>query len=112
MREPNLSRKLLLEERDRVADGAGGHTGSWIVKGTLWAEVRARGGREPVAAGREAPQVPVRIVVRGAPVGAASRPRADQRFRDGNRVYRILSVAEEDAYGRYLTCSALEGVQA
>ena len=49
-----------------------------------------------------------RITVRAAPVGAPSRPRPDQRFREGARVFRILAVAERDAVGRYLTCFAEE----
>ena len=48
--------------------------------------------------------------MRGAPVGAASRPRADQRLREGARVYDILTVSERDAGGRYLEILAEEGV--
>jgi len=47
--------------------------------------------------------------VRGAPVGAASRPRPDQRFREGDRVFAILAVSEFDATGRWLECWAEEG---
>ena len=51
-----------------------------------------------------------RIVVRGAPVGAPSRPRPEQRLREGGRVFYILTVAEHDADGRYLEIVAEEGV--
>lgn len=105
---PRLNRLLALETEVAADDGAGGYTQSWAVQGTLWAEVRPGTGRE--AAGVEIPLAlqPFRIVVRGAPQGAPSRPVAGQRFRDGDRVFPILAVTEMDADGRYLLCAARE----
>ncbi len=57
-------------------------------------------------------QVPLKITVRAAPVGAPSRPRADQRFRAGSRLFHILSVTEADPMGRFLLCQAREVVSA
>jgi head-tail adaptor len=54
--------------------------------------------------------VPYRITVRGAPVGAPSRPKADQRLRDGTRLFRIIAVTERDSSGQFLTCFAREEV--
>jgi len=108
VRQPILSRRLILEERGGTPDGAGGRSKIWIPLGTLWAEVVARTGREGIVAGRETPEQPYRVTVRGAPVGAASRPRPSQRFREGTRVFNILSVAEADPEGRYLVCMAEE----
>jgi hypothetical protein len=48
--------------------------------------------------------------VRGAPVGAQRRPKAEQRFRDGTRLFRILSVTERDPQGRFLICQTEEEV--
>jgi SPP1 family predicted phage head-tail adaptor len=104
-----LSRRLTLETRESAADGSGGWTVAWRPVGALWAEVTARSGREDVAGGRPVARVAYRIVVRGAPVGAPSRPRADQRLREGARVFDILSVAEADPEGRYLEILAEEG---
>lgn len=107
-----LNRPLVLEERVEVSDGAGGLTTSWAALGTLWAAVDARSGR----AGRQGDAVVARasfrITVRAAAVGAPSRPRPDQRFRDGARVFRILAVAEADAGARFLICFAQEEVAA
>ncbi len=50
--------------------------------------------------------------MRAAPIGAPSRPRPDQRFREGARIFRIHSVTERDDQGRYLTCFATEEVAA
>ena len=47
-----------------------------------------------------------------APFGAASRPRPDQRLREGARVFDILTVAEFDPAGRYLEIEAEEGIAA
>ncbi len=103
-----LSRALVLEAPQRVADGAGGFAETWVALGTLWAEVVPGAGRD--AAGEEVTlaSVPCRITVRGAPFGAPSRPVAGQRFRDGARLFAVLAVTEQDAAGQYLTCFARE----
>ena len=109
---PKLTRPLMLEAPERVADGAGGFAVTWVTLGMLWAEVRVRTGREDFIATVARPRVRYRIVVRGAPFGAASRPKAEQRLRDGTRVFDILTVAEFDAGGRYLEITAEEGLVA
>lgn len=105
-----LLRRLVLETPETVADGAGGFEVGWLPVGTLWADVTARTGREDVIGGAARPRTTYRILVRAAPVGAASRPRPDQRLREGARVFDILTVAEQDARGRYLEIVAEEGV--
>ncbi len=106
----HLNRRLELEEVSRQPDGAGGHTESWAVLGALWADVRAGSGRESQGLAALVSLVPYRIIVRAAPVGAASRPRPDQRFREGTRIFRIVAVAEYDAAGMYLECFTKEEV--
>jgi head-tail adaptor len=81
----------------------------WAALGALWAEFEPLGGSESFAGGRPRPRQRYRIVVRGAPYGAPSRPRADQRLREGPRVFDILSVAEKDGGGRFLEILAEEG---
>jgi head-tail adaptor len=112
MKAPVLDRLLVLEEAARVADGAGGFTLDWVALGGLWAEVRAGTGRERAGEFVTLAEVPYRITVRAAPVGSDRRPRPDQRFREGERLFRILAVAEADAQGLYLTCFAREEVVA
>lgn len=110
MKLPRLNRRLTLESPSRVSDGAGGFSERWMPLGVLWAELTARTGRETIATGAAVSAVPYSVVVRGAPVGHPERPVADQRFRDGNRVFHIRSVAERDPEGRYLICMADEEV--
>ncbi len=105
-----LNRRLVLEERQNIPDGAGGFDPAWTELGSIWAHVKARTGREVVVEGRDATFLRLRITVRGAPQGAPSRPRADQRFRDGGRIYNILSVTEGDAEGRFLICDCEEAI--
>ncbi len=107
-----LNRKLTLEEAQRVPDGAGGQIESWVALGTLWASVKAGTGRERGQQFLTVSDVPYRIIVRAEPAGSPARPKPDQRFRDGARVFRILAVAEHDANAHFLMCHAREEVVA
>lgn len=105
-----LGRSLVLETRVRTADGLGGFAEVWVGRGTLWAELVPGAGRDLVREEVTGSAVPFRITVRGAQVGAPSRPMAGDRFREGDRSYRIVAVTERDPEGRYLMCFALEEV--
>lgn len=110
MKLPRLNRRLTLETPARIPDNAGGFSESWTPLGVVWAEVKARTGRETVSSGAAVSMVPYTVVVRGAPVGHPERPSPEQRFRDGSRVFHIRSVAERDPEGRHLICMADEEV--
>lgn len=112
MKPVHLNRKLMLEAPVRVADGAGGYVETWSPLGDLWANVRAGTGRERAVGSAPLSQVPYRITVRAAAYGAPSRPTADQRFREGSRVFRIVAVSDSDPEGRYLTCHSIEEIVA
>ena len=108
MRRVNLNRRLVLETDERIPDGAGGFAVAWTVVGSVWAMIESGPGREVAALDRRVPDVPLTITVRAAPPGAAERPVAGQRFREGARRFRILAVSERDSRGLYLTCQAKE----
>lgn len=108
MSTPRLNRRLLLETPLRQGDGAGGFTTIWQPLGSLWAQVTARAGREAAQMGAPISAVSYRIIVRGAPQSAPQRPKPEQRFRDGDRIFLIQAVAEADDDGRHLTCFATE----
>ena len=108
MKTHNLSRKLVLEAPVTSDDGLGGRTTGWQPLGTIWAEVTRRTARSRRIGEAAVSSVGYRIVVRGAPVGAPSRPKAGQRLVEGSRIFRIDHVAEVDAAGRYLLCRATE----
>lgn len=109
---PRLSRKLVLEARDDVGDGAGGRSGGWRVLGTHWAQLEARLGRFEKGDGFPRARVPYKVTLRSMPQDAPSRPRAGQRFVEGSRVYSIKAVADEATDARYLICYADEEVAA
>lgn len=108
MRSPRLSRRLQLEAPVRNPDGAGGFVTTWTTLGTLWAELEPGTTRVAAQPGGTESRLPIRVVVRAAPLGAPRRPVAGQRFRDGTRLYAIASVTQADPLGRFLTCLAHE----
>lgn len=112
MSAPDLNRALVLEEATRVADGAGGFSVVWVALGTLWAEVKSGTGRETAGEEITTSTVQHRITVRGAAVGANSRPKPAQRFCEGVRIFTILAVTEADPRGQFLTCFVREEVPA
>lgn len=112
MKKPDLNRSLVLETPVSVPDGAGGFSETWEELGRHWAEVRPGTGREKAADFVTLSTVPYRITVRAAAPGGQSRPGAEQRFRDGDRIYRILAVTERDPSARYLLCFCREEVLA
>ena len=105
---PVLSRRLVLEEAQLTPDGAGGMVRSWNALGTHWAEMRFRSGREANVGTVTTSTNAYRITVRAASHDAASRPKPEQRFREGVRIFRIVAVLENNDQGRYLTCLAEE----
>jgi head-tail adaptor len=110
MRPPHLNRALVLEAVLRNPDGAGGYVETWSALGTLWAAFNPGSGSDVPGEEQILGAVRYRIAVRAAPSGSASRPKAGQRFREGDRVFPILAVAEADPAGRFLTCFAREEV--
>ena len=110
MAAPRLNRPLVLEVPQRSPDGAGGFVETWQARGTLWAELSARTGREAEGEAVSVGRAAFRITVRAAPQGSPRRPQAGQRLRDGARLFSILSVTEQDPGARFLTCWAEEEV--
>ena len=112
MSGPILNRKLKLEEPQLTADGAGGFVTTWVELGELWAEIKASTGREKAAEFVTVSSIAFRITVRGAPHGAPSRPKPEQRFRAGSRYFRIQAVTESDESAQFLVCFAQEEISA
>jgi len=107
---PRLNRRLTLEKPVRVPDDAGGYVETWTPVGVVWAEVRARTGREVAASGTVVSRVPYAIGFAARRWGIRDVRHPEQRFRDGQRLFHIRSVAEHDANGRYLICISEEEV--
>lgn len=108
----SLKWQLALEDRQRIPDGSGGYSESWVPLGTVWAHVQARGVSATEVSAGSTTLVRYKITVRGAPEGSPKRIKTGQRFRNGSKVYTVDSVSESDATGLYLVCSARKEVLA
>lgn len=108
----SLNWPLQLEEQQRVPDGAGGYSETWVGLGQIWGDIRTRGVAGGAAAAGELNRVRYRIFVRGAAEGAPMRPKVGQRLRSGTRAFEIDAVTEMDATGVYLVVWAREEVLA
>lgn len=97
-------RKVFLEERQQVADGAGGFSGSWQLLGTHWAEVLPRSGRLEAGEGNARSRARYILRIRAVAPEQPSRPRPGQRFREGSRIFAIRAVTEARGTRLYLDC--------
>lgn len=105
-----LSQRLALETRVHAPDGGGGLRDSWIGLGVHYAAIQPVSGAETRVGSQQAQRVTHRVTIRSAPYGAGARPRADQRFRAGARVFDIKAVFEGDLRGSRLTCLCEESL--
>ena len=95
----DLRHRLVLEEAQRVSDGAGGFTEDWVTVAAVWAALEPHGGGEGVEAGRLAGRVSHAVTLR---YRAGVTPA--MRFRHGGRVLHILAVLDEGERRRWLRC--------
>ena len=105
---PQTLRRLVLEDPQRISDGAGGYRESWAPLGLLWGTLKSQTGRTAGQEGGSLSLQRYRITLRATPQGSQSRPRSGQRFRQDQRFFRIVAVGEADPAGRYLTCQCIE----
>jgi len=100
-----LNRRLVLEAPVESADGAGGVTQSFETAATLWAQVLPVSARASLDADHAGAAISHRIVIRHRG-GLTTR----HRLREGERVYRIVSLREQDDTRRFIEIAAQERV--
>ncbi len=105
-----FTRRFVLEQRQDLPDGGGGLVESWMALGVHWAAVKPLSARERTTGGRSGAAVTHKAYLRGFEFGSAARPRPDQRFREGSRVFAIRAVTEADDRRELLLCWIEEGV--
>lgn len=94
--ERGLTRRLVLEAKSGAPDGGGGFDTGWTEVAVHWAAMRATGASETFVGGGQAGAVKHVAEIRYRAPEDPTRPRADQRFREGDRIYAIRGVAEAD----------------
>ncbi|MEO1330338.1 MAG: phage head closure protein [Pseudomonadota bacterium] len=99
-----LRHRLTLEARSAGPDAAGGWIETWTPIAVHFAAIRPASGAEVRAGSAQAQRVTHRLILRASPEAGGVRPRADQRFRGGDRLFDIKAVFERDGRGRLLTC--------
>ncbi len=95
----DLRHRLTLEQLERMSDEGGGFSESWAAVATLWCDVRPLAGSETVESDRLAGRVSHEIALRYRPEVVPA-----MRFRDGARVFHIVSVIDVDERRRWLKC--------
>jgi SPP1 family predicted phage head-tail adaptor len=86
-----LNRRLTLEAPAESADGSGGVTRSYEAIATLWASVEPVSARADVAADALGASITHRVRIR-----FSTDITLRHRFRDGDRIYRIVAIRERD----------------
>jgi SPP1 family predicted phage head-tail adaptor len=98
-----LRKRLFLEAPDDAPDGAGGLVRTWTLVAAMWGEVRPRRQQERQLAGARRSEVTHQITIRHR-----NDLKADMRFTQGPRVFRVVSAADPDGRGAWLVCDAIE----
>lgn len=101
-----LRHRLVLEEPLETPDGAGGMTRTYQSLAPLWAKVVPVSARDQVVAAAPGATVTHRIVIR-----RRDDVTTRHRFRDGTRVFRIITLREADGSGRFTEIGAEERVE-
>jgi SPP1 family predicted phage head-tail adaptor len=100
-----LNRRLMLEAPVESADGAGGVSRSFAAIATLWVSVMPASAARQIEAERLGAKVTHRLHLR-----FSNDITTRHRFRDGARIYRIVSIRDRDGRKRFLEIEAEERV--
>ncbi len=100
-----LNRRLVLEAPVEIDDGAGGVTRSFSAVASLWVSVTTVSAAREIEASRLGARVTHRLHLRYSP-DITTR----HCFRDGDRLYRIVTLRDRDGRKRFLEIEAEERV--
>jgi SPP1 family predicted phage head-tail adaptor len=104
-----FTRRLVLEQRSSAPDGGGGTTETWTALGIHWVALKPTNARERQSGARSGAEVTHKGYLRAFEFNSSARPRADQRFREGSRIFAIRAVTEADDRRERLLCWLTEG---
>lgn len=100
----NLDQRITIQRRVETADGAGGVTLAWADLTTVWANIKAKAGREAMTDGRMAASFVTVFTIRQI----ADLTDVD-RIAWGGVTYNIRSVLRESGRDQYLRIEAERG---
>ena len=104
MKDPGLlNRRLVLEAAVESADGAGGVTRTFEAVVTLWVSVTPVSAARQIEAERLGARVTHRLHLR-----FSDDITTRHRFRDGERIYCIVALRDQDGRKRFLEIEAEE----
>lgn len=98
-----LRSELTLERAAYADDGAGGQVETWSEVGTVFGRIEPLEARSVFGAGQTIETTTHRVTLR-----FRSGLTSGMRMRRGDRVFEIVTVADPDETGRYLTCRVRE----
>lgn len=100
-----LNRRITLQNPVETPDGNGGFTTSWVDVATIWAEVKAVGGREVFAQGQIQARQPCYFRVRYREDVTAA-----MRISYGGKLFNIRALRDVDGLKRLLEILGEEDV--
>jgi SPP1 family predicted phage head-tail adaptor len=107
--EPDVIGKLdqfiTIERRDRTADGMGGHTEAWVAWAEVWANAKAKGGRESLDEGRTNAVFVVVFTIHNLP-----ELNEENRAKWNGEAYNIRGILREGGRPIYMKFEAERGV--
>jgi len=105
-----LNAQIVIERKNRVADGMGGSVDSWATEATVWANWKGLSGSERWQAMRVSPQNRFRAIIRfRGDVHGAPYYTAEDRVAYKGRTYAIESVIDMEDRQEWLELVLVEG---
>ncbi|MEM7751417.1 MAG: phage head closure protein [Pseudomonadota bacterium] len=98
-----LRHRVTVQYPTRNEDDGGGATTAWVPLATVWAQIKARTGREIFQADSPTARGAFRVVIR-----YRSDVDPTMRLLWGDRVLEVLAVGDEDGTKRWLSCECEE----
>ena len=99
----DLTHRYILERRDEVPDGFGGHYVEWRSEGAIWGAPRVLRAFDTVRAAQIEEELALAITVRFRTALAAG-----WRLRRGSRTFEIVTVRDPDQRRRWLVLDVRE----
>jgi len=99
-----LKKRLIIEQRTEVSDGAGGFTLTWSTFARVWGEIKPFSAKERFFAGKIDNPITHKITIR-----KLENMDDDMRIKFESRIFKILGFINVDEKDRFFEILAEEG---